>query len=296
MFTLNRKAKQSKWPISTEHVTLSLWPGAAPGPASNSAPEVDTTKPTDTLVAGRPVVRLGNISMPTLTLFRPQVKSTGAAIVVFPGGAYRILASDLEGTEVCARLNEAGVTCAMLKYRVPDTGPYPESAQALQDAQRALGIVRLHAAEWQIDPRRIGVLGFSAGAHLATCLGTHFDKRLYDPVDEADALNCRPDFSVLIYPAYLVESGPDFALKAELIPTSATPPAFILQTGDDPYHVENALVYYQKLKNAGVPAELHIYANGGHGFGLRESELTATTWPDSVQAWLRTIRVLPAGQ
>jgi acetyl esterase/lipase len=150
----------------------------APGESANPLPEADTTTAKDNLIAGRPLVRLGNVSKPTITLYSPKGNNTGAAVVVFPGGGYSILAIDLEGTEVCDWLNSAGITCVLLKYRVPDTGPYPKSAAALQDAQRAVGLVRLHAAEWHIDPNRIGVLGFSAGGHLVAALSTHYDRSM----------------------------------------------------------------------------------------------------------------------
>ena len=245
------------------------------------------------MVAGRPVIRLGNVSDPTLTVYRPKGKSTGAAVVVFPGGAYSILAIDLEGTEVCDWLTSQGITCVLLKYRVPDSGPYPKSSAALQDAQRALGIVRSHAVEWKLDYHRIGVLGFSAGGHLAAALSNHFDDRLYDLVDSADQLSCRPDFTVLVYPAYLTVPEQNFALDPNLHPTDKAPPTFIVQTEDDPIHVENALVYYRELKDAKVSAELHIYAQGGHGYGLRRTELPVTEWPQAAETWLRTISVLP---
>jgi len=287
-------AGQSGWPPSRDHQTFPVWPGAAPGTAANPPAESATTTAKDRLVAGRPVFRLGSVSAPTLTVFAPKASSTGAAIVVFPGGGYNILAIDLEGTEVCEWLNSAGIACVLLKYRVPDTGPYPKSAAALQDAQRAVGLVRLHAAEWRIDPNRIGVLGFSAGAHLAAAVSTHFEKRLYDPIDAADRLSCRPDFAVIVYPGYLALAEKSFALNPEVNPTAQTPPTFIVQAEDDPVHVENALVYYLALKNAKVPAELHIYAEGGHGYGLRRTELPVTAWPQSVETWLHTIKVLPA--
>ena len=248
----------------------------------------------DTVIAGRAVLRLGNVSSPTLTLYQPAGKNTGAAIVVFPGGSYRILAIDLEGTEVCDWLNSAGITCILLKYRVPDSGPYPKSSAALQEAQRALGIVRAHAAEWHIDPHRIGVLGFSAGAHLAAAVSTHFDKRLYDSVDEADQLSCRPDFAAIIYPGYLAMAEQDFAPNSEIHVTDQTPPSFIVQAEDDTVHVENSTVYFMALKNAKVPAELHIYAQGGHGYGLRRTELPITAWPKLAETWLHTIHVLGA--
>jgi acetyl esterase/lipase len=248
----------------------------------------------DNLIAGKPLVRLGNVAVPTLTLYKAKSGSGAApAVVVFPGGGYNILAIDLEGTEVCDWLNGAGVSCVLLKYRVPNTGPYPKSAAALQDAQRAMGLVREHATEWGIDPKRVGVLGFSAGGHLAAAISTHFDQRLYGPIDEADKLSCRPDFAVVVYPGYLAVADKNFAPNADINPTAATPPTFIVQAEDDPVHVENAVVYFLALKNAKVPAELHIYAQGGHGYGLRRTALPVTTWPQSAETWLHTIGLLP---
>jgi acetyl esterase/lipase len=287
-------AAQSGWPPSASRLTIPVWPGAAPDATANPGIERDTTTEKDNLIAGRPLVRLGNVSIPTLTLYSPKGKNTGAAVIVFPGGGYNILAIDLEGTEVCDWLNKAGITCVLLKYRVPGTGPYPKSAAALEDAQRSLGMVRAHAAEWHIDPHRIGVLGFSAGAHLAAALSTHYDKRLYDPIDDADKLSCRPDFAVVVYPGYLALADKNFAANPDINPTADTPPTFIVQAEDDPVHVENATVYFLQLKNAKVPAELHIYAQGGHGYGLRRTALPVTTWPDAVETWLHTIKVLPS--
>jgi acetyl esterase/lipase len=292
--SLTLAAQPSGWPPPLGHLTLPLWPGVAPGAPANPPAEADTTTAKDNLIAGRPLVRLGNVSTPTLTLYTPKGHNSGAAVVVFPGGGYHILAIDLEGTEVCDWLNSIGVTCVLLKYRVPGTGPYPTSPAALQDAQRALGLVRAHAAEWKIDPNRIGVLGFSAGAHLAAALSTHFDKRLYDSIDAADKLSCRPDFAMIIYPGYLALADKNFAPNPDVNPTAATPPQFIVQAEDDPVHVENAVVYFLALKNAKVPAELHIYAQGGHGYGLRKTALPVTTWPQAVETWLRTIQMLPA--
>ncbi len=272
---------------------MDLWPHGAPGAEPNASPEVDTTTSKDNPVAGKPVIRLGNVSQPTLTVYTPPGKNTGAGIVVFPGGAYRILAIDLEGTEVCDWLNSVGITCVLVKYRVPDSGPYPKSSAALQDAQRALGIVRSRASEWHIDPNRIGVLGFSAGAHLAASLSTHFDQRLYNPVDAADQVSCRPDFAVIVYPGYIALAEQNFAPNSEIHVTSQTPPSFIIQAEDDPVHVENSTVYFLALKNAKVPAEMHIYASGGHGYGLRRTELPITAWPKLVETWLQTIHVTP---
>ena len=289
-------AQSSGWPPAPGRTTLNLWPGAAPGVPANMAAEADMTTAKDNLIAGRALIRLGNVSVPTLTLFKPAAdKATGAAVVVFPGGGYNILAIDLEGTEVCDWLTPLGVNCILVKYRVPGTGPFPKSSAALQDAQRAMGMVRAHAAEWGIDPARVGVLGFSAGAHLSAAISTLYDKRLYDTVDAADSLSCRPDFAVIVYPGYLALADKNMAANPDIQPTAQTPPSFIVQAEDDPVHIENSTVYFLQLKQAGVQAELHIYAKGGHGYGLRRTELPVTTWPQGVETWLRTIKVLPAG-
>ncbi len=286
-------AQQKAWQPPAGDVTLELWPHGAPGVQPGALPEGDTTTAKDKLIAGRPIIRLGNVSRPTLTLYAAKGKNSGAAVVVFPGGSYKILAIDLEGTEVCDWLTSIGVNCVLVKYRVPDSGPYPKSSAALQDAQRAVGVARSHAAEWHIDPHRIGVLGFSAGAHLSAALSTHFEKRLYDRVDAGDDQSCRPDFAVIVYPGYLALSEQNMAANPEIHVTSQTPPSFIVQAEDDPVHVENSTVYFLLLKNAKVPAELHLYAQGGHGYGLRPTELPVTRWPKLVEEWFRTIRVVP---
>jgi acetyl esterase/lipase len=293
-FSLSLAGQPSGWPPPAEDRTINVWPDAAPGAVANAPAEMDTTTDKDNLVAGRRVARLGNVSVPTLTLYLPKGKNTGAAVVVFPGGGYHILAIDLEGTEVCDWLNSTGIACVLLKYRVPDSGPYPKSAAALQDAQRAMGLVRQHAAEWGIDPNRVGVLGFSAGGHLSAAISTHFDKRLYEPIDAADKLSCRPDFAVVVYPGYLALADKNFAPNADIHPTAETPPTFIVQAEDDPVHVENAVVYFMALKNAKIPAELHVYSEGGHGYGLRRTALPVTGWPQEVESWLRTIKMTPA--
>jgi len=280
------------WQPAPGHLSIPLWPGGPPGGPAHLPPEVDTTTPQEPLIAGRRLIRLGNVSDPTLTLYAASGENSGAAVVVFPGGGYHILAIDLEGTEVCDWLNSIHVNCVLVKYRVPDSGPYPKSAAALEDAQRAVGLVRQHAAEWHIDPNRVGVLGFSAGAHLAAALSTHFEKRLYDPVDAADSQSCRPDFAVIVYPGYLALAEKNMEPNPDIQPTEHTPPTFIVQAEDDPVHVENAIEYFMALKRAKVPAELHVYAQGGHGYGLRRTDLPVTTWPDRVADWLHTIKVL----
>jgi acetyl esterase/lipase len=287
------------WQPSAGHSQIPIWPNGAPGAAkaASAAAEADTTTAKDNLIAGKPLIRLGNVSVPTITYYAPKhAKGPAPAIVVFPGGGYHILAMDLEGTEVCDWLNEAGLVCVLLKYRVPDSGPFPKSSAALQDAQRAVGLVRQHASDWGIDPKKVGVLGFSAGGHLVAALSTHFDKRLYDRVDGADDLSCRPDFAVVIYPGYLALADKNMAPNPDIEPTAQTPPTFLVQAEDDPVHVENATTYFLQLKKAKVPAELHIYSEGGHGYGLRRTTLPVTTWPDTMEIWLHTIHVMAAAQ
>ncbi len=286
---------QKDWQPAPGHTEMPIWPSGIPDPVPVKGTEHDTGRDPGAppaIIAGKPIIRLGNVATPTLTLYSPKGNNTGAAVVVFPGGGYQILAIDLEGTEVCDWLTSSGITCVLLKYRVPNTGPYPKSNAALEDAQRAVGLVRQHAAEWKIDPHRVGVLGFSAGAHLAAALGTHYDKRLYPPVDAADQLSCRPDFAFILYPGYLANAEKDFAANEEIHPTADNPPSFILQAENDPVHIENSTVYFLQLKNAKVPAELHIYAEGGHGFGLRPTELPTTHWPKLAETWLQTIHML----
>lgn len=251
------------------------------------------TKPTDGLVAGRPVIRVGNVSHPTLTVYPASAdKANGAAVVVCPGGGYHILAMDLEGTEVVEWLNSIGVTAALLKYRVPAPKGHERYEAPLQDAQRAMGIVRSRATEWNIDPKRIGIMGFSAGGHLSAVISTRYEKRTYHPIDVADQVSCRPDFVMLIYPAYLTVQKEGDRIAPELNISSNTPPTFLVQTEDDPIRVETSLYYYLALKNAKVPAELHLYASGGHGYGLRPTKKTVTTWPKRAEQWMRGTGVL----
>jgi acetyl esterase/lipase len=236
-----------------------------------------------------------------MTIYSPQGRNTGAAVVVFPGGGYQILAIDLEGSEACDWLTSKGITCVLLKYRVPGerrrpkSGAYPDSPVALEDAQRTLGLVRLHAAEWHMDPHKIGVLGFSAGGHLVAAISTQYGKRLYPVIDAADTMSCRPDFAVAIYPGHMMEhTTRPFELNPFVPVTSRTPPTFLLQAEDDPVDdVKNSLVYFIALKRAGVSAELHIYPRGGHAFGLRQTPFAITAWPGLVERWLQSIGVTP---
>jgi len=272
---------------------IALWPKGAPGEKGNIGEEKDTSGANGALVAGRSVIRLGNVSVPTMTVYRaPKAKDTGAAVVVFPGGGYSILALDLEGTEICEWLNSIGVTAILVKYRVPARAGRPRWAAPLEDAQRALGMVRKRAGELGIDATRIGVLGFSAGGHLAAVASTNFESRSHEAVDAADTGSCRPDFCVLIYPAYLTVKEEGDRVAPELKITKDTPKTFLVQAEDDGVRVETSLFYYAALRKAGVPAEMHLYPVGGHGYGLRPAGKLVTTWPARAEEWMRSQGIL----
>lgn len=329
MFAFSGLAQTFVWQPSPGHTQLPIWPDTVPDLQPAAKPEAAKTTGKEFLIAGRPAVGVSNVSRPTMTVYSPNGKNTSAAVVVFPGGGYLDLAIDLEGTEVCDWLTSKGITCVLLKYRVPGepgypkpapypkSGPYPESPMALEDAQRTIGLVRFHAAEWHIDPYKIGVLGFSSGGHLVAAVSNYFDKRLYPPVDGADQESCRPDFAVAIYPGHLSYSAAEWdaeqgtkkhklpppgplaladkqlGLNPDIHVTRKTPPTFLLQAEDDRVDsVNDALAYYIALKNAGVSVEMHLYAEGNHAFGLRPTKLPITKWPGLVETWLTTIRVI----
>lgn len=275
------------------HPAMPLWPKTAPGEKADIGPERDTSGPNGALVAGRSVIRLGFVSTPTLTIYRaPKANDTHAAVLVFPGGGYSILAMDLEGTEICEWLNSIGVTAVLVKYRVPARAGQPKWTAPLQDAQRAMGLVRSRARQLGIDPARIGVIGFSAGGHLAAALSTNYQSRSYEPVDAADGVSCRPDFCLLVYPAYLTVKDQGDRVAPELNVTPETPRTFLVQAEDDGVRVENSLFYYEALRKARVPAEMHIFATGGHGYGLRPAGNPITsTWPKRAAEWLRSLDV-----
>ena len=267
-------------------LVLDVFPGKVPGESGKIGDE----KFLDQKPGEKPVQRLTNVSKPTLTIFAPpKDKNTGAAVVICPGGGYNILAWDLEGEEVAAWLNSIGVTGIVLKYRVPRRPEDPKGEPPpgpFQDAQRAMSLVRSKAKEYHIDPHRIGILGFSAGGHLAAATALQFDKRTYPPIDEIDTISSRPDFAVLVYPAYLTSKD-----KGELLPTvhvsKDSPPMFFAHAANDGVKADNSVQLFLALRRAGVPAELHVYASGGHGFGLRPTDSPSSTWPRACADWLR---------
>lgn len=232
-------------------------------------------------------IHIIEVGSPSITVY-PAAKPA-PAVMVCPGGAYNVLAINLEGVEVAQWLNSIGFTAVVLKYTVPKNRD-----GALQDAQRAMGLIRLHSKEWNVDPARLGVMGFSAGGHLSARLSNTFETRSYPPVDEADRLSCRPDFTMLIYPAYLGDET--YTLSKEIVVTTNTPPAFIVQTQDDNPHINSSITYYLALKKQRVPSELHLFPSGGHGYGLRLSEKPVSRWPKLGEAWLqKTVLSPPSG-
>jgi acetyl esterase/lipase len=297
------RAQTNVWQPSPGHTQVPIWPGTPPDAKPRSGPE--GAGPGSALYGGRPIVVVTNVSQPTMTVYSPQGTNTGVAMVVFPGGGYQILAMDLEGTEICDWLNSKGITGVLLKYRVPvkKVGPYGESPPALQDAQRTLSLVRYHAAEWHIDPHKLGVIGFSAGGHMVAATSTHYPKRSYRPVDAADKASCRPDFAIAVFPGHLTLGSPrdthtwssprHLDLNPNVPVTSNTPPTFLLQAQNDPVDgVNNSMAYSLALRNAGVHVELHLYAEGGHAFGLRRTRFPITEWPALVEKWLGTIGMI----
>ncbi len=279
-------------------LVLNVWPGKPPGETKPLPPEADQTKDTDKLIAGARIIKLGNVSTPQLAVYRPaKDKDTGASVVICPGGGFNILAYDLEGTEVATWLNSIGVTAIVLKYRVPFRDPQKRWLAAVQDTQRAMSIVRSRAAEWQLDPKRIGLLGFSAGGVAAGYTALFGAARQYDALDATDQVSSRPDFALLIYTAYFVERGQN-ALNPNLpfAITKEAPPMFFVHAFDDGVPVQNALLLAAELKKVEVPVEVHVYDTGGHGYGLRHvPELPVTTWPKRAEEWLARRGLLKRG-
>ena len=274
--------------VMAQETPILLFPDGAPGETTKMKQKDDLS---GNKVAGCPVLRISDVSEPTLTFFpAPADNNSGATIIVNPGGGYNILAYNLEGTEICKRFNSHGVNCVLVKYRVPRREGLEKHQAPLQDLQRAIAYTRSHAGEWKIDPNRIGVMGFSAGAHLAAMASTAYDERTYPAVDAADNASLRPDFCVLIYPAYL--DGENFSISPELKVTEKTPSTFIVQTQDDHRLLNSSLFYYYALKEAKAPVAMSLYPSGGHGYGLRNTGDLVNEWPFRVMSWLHDIKMV----
>lgn len=293
------QAKPMIWQAPKGITEIAVWPGAVPGAQPTPGPEDVSISARD--IGRKPYTEVTNVTNPTISVYPPKGNATGAAVVVIPGGGFQALAIDLEGTEVCDWLTVKGITCVLLKYRVP-SAPYvwqcdcrlqnrSISAPSLQDLQRTMRMVRYHAEQWHIDPHKIGVLGFSAGGYLVAEISTLFDRQLYPKVDDADDESARPDFAMPIYPGHLANA--DGTLNANIPVSSQTPPTFLAQAEDDYVDgVQQSLTYYIALSKVHVPAEMHLYAQGGHAFGLRRTALPITGWPAQADVWLHTIGIL----
>jgi acetyl esterase/lipase len=285
----------------TPLITIPLWPHATPEPPQTTEPEADITKPTDNPISGHRTARLTNVTVPTLAVYPPHDHSNGTAALVFPGGGYHILAWDGEGLDPCHWLNSLGMTCLLVKYRVPQpdglAGHYPADPSDLEDAQQAMRLARTHASDWHINPSRIGVMGFSAGANLAVLLSTHPDDQHVESTPAAPDvdthMDARANFAIIVYPAYLAVPPEQVALDPVYAPNQFTPPTFLIQAENDKGYGKNALVYYRALMDANVPAELHYFASGGHGFGMNPVGAPEEHWPKLAANWLRSISVLP---
>lgn len=282
---------------AAEPLVLNVWPGEPLGENRIIGPEADQTKDSDKLIAGRRIIKLGNVKVPQIAVYRPaKEKDTGAAIIICPGGGFNILAYDLEGTEVAEWLNSIGITGIVLKYRVPARDPQQRWLAPVQDLQRAMSLVRSKAPGWGIDPARIGVLGFSAGGVTAAYVSLYQDFRHYAGIDAIDYASCRPDFALLIYSGGFVDRGQTTLNKIVAV-TTRPPPMFFVHAFDDGVPVENSLLLAAEVKKHGGSAEVHVYDTGGHGYGLRHvPELPVTTWPKRAEEWLARRGLLARGK
>ncbi len=283
------------WQPSAGFVQVPIWPGTPPDAIKNPKPE--SVGPP----AGRDWwPRANDVSQPTMTVYPPKGRNTGVAVVVFPGGGFKFLAMDLEGTEICDWLTAHGMTCVLSKYRVPNSNHYwdesckchitPKIPRALQDAQRSIRLVRSRAKQLGVDPNKIGVMGFSAGGYLVAQTSNNFAP-VYRRVDAVDDISSRPDFAIAAYPGHLCRAGG--SLDPGIHVSKKTPPTFLLQAWDDPVDdICNSTVYARALDQAGVPAEVHLFAKGGHAFGLRAKDQPVAGWPLLVEAWLKQIGML----
>jgi len=296
--------------LAAQQTVLPLWPHGAPEPAQTTDPEKDVTKDSDAFINGHRTVRLTNVTNPTMTVYQPAAdKNTRTAALVFPGGGYVRLAWTGEGVDTCDWLTSVGITCLLVKYRVPEQGHYPANFADLEDAQQAMRLARSHAGDWNIDPAHIGVVGFSAGANLAVLLSTHPDDHHVETTSAARDIpgiasqpsggikltgtsDARPNFAIIVYPAYLIADDQP-AIDPVYTPNQFTPPTFLIQAEDDKNYHRNAPIYFQALAEAKVPSELHMYSTGGHGFGIHPPKAPEEHWTRLADAWLRSINMLP---
>jgi acetyl esterase/lipase len=284
--------------FAAEPLVLNLWPNRPPDepPAGIIGAERIRMSPggdrTEVEVTNKTRL-ITDVTVPAITVYpAPAEKNSGVAMLIFPGGGYWDLYWEIEGEEVAQWLNSIGISGIIVKYRVPRRPGEPQREPArrpLQDAQRAIRIVRNHAAEWKISPNKIGVLGFSAGGHLAVAAATRFDEKTYEPQDNFDQSGCRPDFAVSVYPGYLKDKEKP-ELSAGISVPPKTPPIFLVHGDADLISPpEGSVLMYLALKSANIPAEVHIYANTAHDFGVRELGHPFSNWTKDCAAWLQSI-------
>ena len=283
---------------AADPLVVDVWPGMTPGDVGIEGQE--TTRIYESAIIAGPTKLITNVTKPTLTIYQPaKERNTGTAMIICPGGGYHNLFWELEGEEVAAWLNSQGMTGIILKYRCPrrpgDIKGEPPLGPLL-DAQRAVSLVRSRAAQWEINPKRIGMIGFSAGGHLALATATSFEKRTYAAIDAIDEVSCRPDFAVMCYSGYLKAKDKDEIAPGIRIPAD-TPPIFLAHSSDDKISdAEHSAIMYVALKRAGVPVELHIYATGDHDFGVRQNEKLPSSWTNLCVRWLRSRELLKPGE
>lgn len=271
--------------FAADTVEVKLWPGGAPEKPGVKIGAEEWIQKNDG------IKRLTNVTEPTLTVYKPE-KPNGSAVLVCPGGGYGILAIEHEGTMVCDYLKTLGVTPVLLKYRVPKRDPNDPGREALQDAQRAIGILRHRAAEFGIKPDRIGILGFSAGGHLTVMTALHANERTYTTDPALDVEDATPNFAVPVYPAYLVDKAAPFELLPQIKVTAKAPPICLVHAHDDPHSAAGSALIYLEYKKLGLPGEVHIYSKGGHGFGMKPSDLPVSQWLVRVGEWMKAMKWL----
>lgn len=274
--------------FAADPIVVKLWPGGAPekpGVKIEAEKEVPKKSADD-------VQRITNVTDPMITVFKPE-NANGTSVLVCPGGGYSILAYEHEGSQVCDFLNQHGVTGILLKYRVPKRDPKDPGREALQDAQRAMGIIRHHAEEWGLNPNRVGILGFSAGGHLSVMTALHANERTYTTDPALDVEDATPNFAIPVYPAYLVSKEEPGKLLPGFEVTAKSPPMCLVHAHDDPWPSSASALLYLEYKKLGLPCELHIYAKGGHGFGMRKSGGPVNDWPVRVVEWMKSMALIP---
>ncbi len=300
---IKKVSRPMVWEPGSEGNQIPLWPAGLviQRPESDRPEEVGNGS---RLVAGRPWTWATYVSRPTMTIYQPKGRSTRAAILVLPGGGYAAVAMDLEGTEICDWITQQGMTCILLKYRVPQAWRHgkdrieraPRVQLPLQDAQRAIGLLRHRAASYGIDPRKIGVIGFSAGGHLAAA-ESNAEKRTYGPVDAADRESSLPDFAILLYPGHLWDESsprPGLQLSPWVEISAEAPPTLLIHAmNDSTDDVRHSMAYGRALNDVGVPVDMRLYAEGGHAFGIRRTDAPITReWPEVAIKWLQNTGVL----